>query len=226
MQERLSIRLILLFFGAVTIMAWLALPDATANAQDPDSTAGAGQALAYDEAEAQGIDRMLMCPVCPAESIDQAQVELARQMRQKVREMLAQGASRDEILGFFVRSYGTDVLAAPPKSGFNLVAWVLPVVGAVAALAIGLLVIRSMAGRADAPTEVRPGPEDNLNPYLDLVDRDLAVLEGGLARGQSIVPATPDAEPARPSDVSPGPLGPTGPGAAGTPPGRRLKRDG
>ena len=83
----------------------------------------------YDEAEAQGIDEMLMCPVCPAESIDQAQVPLARQMRQRVREMLAEGASRQDILDYFADRYGQNVLASPPKSGFNLLAWVLPVIG-------------------------------------------------------------------------------------------------
>ena len=117
---------------------------------------------------------MLMCPVCPAETIDQAQVEISRQMRRVVREMLAEGASRDQILQFFVDRYGTGVLAAPPKSGVNLVAWVVPVVGVLAALGAGLLVIRSMTGpRTGEPAEDAP-LEDGLDPYLDLIDRDLA----------------------------------------------------
>ena len=33
------------------------------------------------EAIAQGIDKSLICPICPSETIDQAQVELAKQMR-------------------------------------------------------------------------------------------------------------------------------------------------
>ena len=33
------------------------------------------------EAEAQGIDKSLMCPVCPSETIDQSQTEIANQMR-------------------------------------------------------------------------------------------------------------------------------------------------
>ena len=39
----------------------------------------------YDEKEAYAIDGMIMCPVCPAETIDQAQVPLARQMKQIIR---------------------------------------------------------------------------------------------------------------------------------------------
>ena len=58
----------------------------TLHAQTPQPGAGS-----FNEEEAQGIDRMIMCPVCPAETIDQAQVEIARQMRQMVRAMLAEG---------------------------------------------------------------------------------------------------------------------------------------
>lgn len=136
---------------------------------------------AYDEAEAQAIDRMLICPVCPAESIDQAQVPLARQMRQRVREMLAAGAGRQEILDWFADRYGTGVLAAPPKTGVNLLAWTLPIVGVLAALAVGGLAIRAMTGRRrPAATErgAEAVPEGELAPYLAAVDRSLS-LPGG-----------------------------------------------
>ena len=115
-----------------------------------------------------------MCPVCPGQTIDQARVEISRQMRRVVREMLAEGASREQILQFFVDRYGTGVLAAPPKSGVNLVVWIVPVAGGLAALGAALLVIRSMTG----PGSEAPGEdvffEDGLDPYLDVIDRDLA----------------------------------------------------
>lgn len=134
--------------------------------------------VSYDEAEAQAIDRMLMCPVCPAESIDQAQVPLARQMRQRVREMLAAGAGRQEILDWFAERYGMGVLAAPPKTGLNLLAWTLPVIGVLAALVVGGLAIRAMTGRRrDAATEEESAtiPEGELEPYLAAVDRSLSL---------------------------------------------------
>ncbi len=157
----------------------------TAQAQTPDSTStpeSAG-ALSYDEAQAQAIDRMLICPVCPAESIDQAQVPLARQMRQRVREMLSAGADRQEILGYFADRYGQRVLASPPKSGLNLLAWTLPVMGVLAALAAGVLVIRAMASNkgygsgapavesSEVGAEAAPIEED-LTPYLAAVDQN------------------------------------------------------
>lgn len=138
----------------------------------------------YDEKTAQGIDGMLMCPVCPAETIDQAQVPLAKQMRRLVREKLAQGESREQILEYFAGVYGQDILAAPAKSGFNLLAWTVPLVGVFGALAAGLFVLRSMTVRT--VVTVRPAPEtaggsdtpEDLAPYLQAVDQDLGIAEG------------------------------------------------
>lgn len=134
-------------------------------------------ALPYDESEAQALDRMLMCPVCPAESIDQAQVPLARQMRQQVREMLAAGAGRTEILDWFAERYGPAVLAAPPKTGRNLLAWTLPVAGVLAALLAGILALRAMTGRnrdAAAAPAAESIPDSELEPYLAVVDQNLS----------------------------------------------------
>jgi cytochrome c-type biogenesis protein CcmH len=146
-------------------------------AQQEDRQGTPPPASGYDEREAQAIDKMLMCPVCPAITIDQANVELAQQMRSLVREMLAQGASRDEILAFFAQRYGTDVLAAPPKTGANLLVWVLPVVAVVAVLLAGLFVIRTMSRRGSGEPITEPGPGDDLDEYLDQVDRELSLAD-------------------------------------------------
>ena len=128
----------------------------------------------YDEAEAQSIDRMLMCPVCPAQTIDQTEVPLAKQMRAQVRDLLASGATRDEVLAWFAapERYGPSVLAEPPRSGFYLIAWFVPGVVVVAALAGGLFALRAMRRRGEDET---PGGDasDDLQPYLATVDRDL-----------------------------------------------------
>ena len=165
--------LVVLLLGTITVV----------QAQSPENSATAEPVLGYDEAEAYSIDGMIMCPVCPAETIDQAQVPIARQMRQIVRNMLGQGSTREEILDFFAQRYGQDILAAPPKSGLNLVAWIFPMVAVSAALITGVLVLRSMTSkRAGEPVAVPPMPQedDALAPYLEMVDRQLAL--GGTAR--------------------------------------------
>ena len=138
------------------------------HAQTPQPGAGS-----FSESEAQGIDRMIMCPVCPAETIDQAQVQIAKQMRQVVRDMLAEGKERHEILEFFVERYGQDILGAPPKSGTNLVAWLAPVGGVGAGLLAVYFILRSMTRRKPSLVESWPVQDVALIPYLRLVDRYL-----------------------------------------------------
>ncbi len=162
----------------VIAIAMLTMGVFTAGVVYAQSGDGAGS---YDEAEAQDIDRMLMCPVCPAQTIDQTEVPLAKQMRAQVRELLAAGATREEVLAWFAapERYGPSVLAEPPRSGFYLIAWIVPGVVVVAGLAGGLLTLRAMRRRAgggdgDAAADV-VGETDDLQPYLDAVDRDLAL---------------------------------------------------
>lgn len=171
-----------------------------AQAQAPDQPGGSGGELIYDEAEAQAIDRMIMCPVCPAESIDQAQVPIARQMRQVVREMLAQGATRQEVLDFFAQRYGQEILASPPKSGINLVAWIFPLVVVAIALGGGLLVIRSMSASQATASPPSPGTNDELAPYLAMVDQELARSgASGDRNQQSVDPSEPPTAGVHPS---------------------------
>ena len=116
--------------------------------------------------------------------------------------MLAEGRTREEILDYFVDRYGPDILAAPPKSGANLLAWILPIVGVAAGLGALFLVIRAMTGRRQlaisavsgpaaepsggsppepaAPLSVQePPPNDpELSPYLEIVDRTIASRRG------------------------------------------------
>ena len=58
-------------------------------------------------------------------------------MLKEVDQHIAKGEPDDQILQAFVQQYGTRVYAEPPKSGFSLVAWVMPSVY----LALGTLVV-------------------------------------------------------------------------------------
>ena len=177
---KLSLR-VLLSLSLVTLVTVTSLAQVNGlHAQTPEPPEGS-----YSESQAQGIDRMIMCPVCPAETIDQAQVEISFQMRAVVREMLADGKERDEILDFFVERYGKDILAAPPKTGANLVAWLAPVVGFGAGLVAVFLIIRSMSRQRPALVTAQPVQDAGLIPYLQLVDRHLDLTRGGTSNQPS-----------------------------------------
>ena len=139
-------------------------------------TACSGQEPSLEE-RAYSIDRSLICPVCPGETIDQAQVELATQMREIVREKLAEGWSREQILQFFVDRYGERVLAAPPKRGFNLMVWVVPIAVGVGGVLLLAYVIRAMRGAGQTRQNDGSVLEQELEPYLSLVDRELGLSQ-------------------------------------------------
>ena len=129
------------------------------------------------EQRAQAIDNSLICPICPGETIDRSQVQLAKDMQVIVREQISDGRTDAEIRQFFVDRYGERVLAAPPREGFHWLVWGLPPAG----IALGLLalfwVTQLMGRRPPEPVGVAAtsdGPDADLAPYLQQVDRELA----------------------------------------------------
>ena len=124
------------------------------------------------ENQAQELDKLLMCPACPGETIDQSQVELANQMQAIVREKLGRGESRDHILEFFVDRYGPGVLAEPPRQGFNLLIWLTPPITVlVAILVLGLFVRRITKGTTEL-TRPTLQTQTDLEPFLFQVDQE------------------------------------------------------
>ena len=129
------------------------------------------------EDRAKSLDKQFICPVCPGETLDQAQATLAKQMREIIRQRLLNGESGAQISDYFVSVYGESVLAAPPKEGFNLIAWIVPILAVVAGAAIVVLVVRAMRRNAPALPDGESYSEDELEEYLAIVDRE---MEGAL----------------------------------------------
>ena len=131
--------------------------------------------------QSQEIYRNLMCPLCPGQTIDQSQSELSAQMRSLVRTKLKQGESKEEILQLFVDSYGEAVLAAPDKSGFNLIVWVTPILGIFAGFIVLWAIIRNWV-RGRNKFSAKPTsqiPDDNHDKkYREKLEKDLKDFEG------------------------------------------------
>ena len=79
-----------------------------------------------EDNRAADLNKTIMCPVCPSETIDQSQNILAVQMRSIVEQKLEQGWSDEQIKNFFIERYGASVVSTPPKSGVDLIAWIVP----------------------------------------------------------------------------------------------------
>lgn len=127
------------------------------------------------EERAQGLDKQLICPICPSETIDQSQVQLAKQMKNIVRERLNEGASEQEILDFFVSRYGEDVLAAPPARGFNLTIWVVGALALPSAILILILTLRSMRNTTKYQTSSKETSSiKGIDKYLSQADKEIS----------------------------------------------------
>lgn len=98
----------------------------------------------------------LKCLQCVGESVAASQAPLATQFRTEIRKQVDTGATDQEVLDYFVRRYGDQVLLTPPSSGAGALVWVLPVlVVGIVAIALGLGFSRRRAAPAGpVPTTV------------------------------------------------------------------------
>jgi len=134
---------------------------------------GAAAAAAAGPPNAADLEAELVCPVCET-TLDQSTAPVAERMKAFIRVRIAAGDTEQEIKDALVGEFGPGVLATPPRSGFGLLAWLLPLAALVAgAIAVGLL-IRSWSRRRATPEDDRP-----LDPQLErLVDEELARFDG------------------------------------------------
>lgn len=99
----------------------------------------------------------LRCPVCQGTSIEDSPTDLARQMRAVVRDQLAQGRTPVEVRAYFVSRYGEWILLQPKPSGFNLLVYLLPILGLIAGGVVIVLSVRRWTREPPGPRAVAPG---------------------------------------------------------------------
>ena len=134
-----------------------------------------GAALACNGWTEPNMETQLMCVVCH-ERLDQSNSEFSSRVRQHLILWCDQGWTSDRVKNTLVAQFGQQILAAPPTSGFGLVAWTAPiaVLGGGAALAAALAVVWSRRRRA-GPGAQPAGPVD---PDMDArIDADMARFE-------------------------------------------------
>lgn len=76
--------------------------------------------------QVRAIAAQLRCPVCQNLSVADSPSELAREMRNLIREQLRTGKSGEEVKAYFVTKYGDWILLAPRPRGLSLFVWVGP----------------------------------------------------------------------------------------------------
>lgn len=80
----------------------------------------------------------LRCLVCQGESLAESHSDFAADMLKKIRELIQQGKTNQEVKDYLVARYGDFILYRPPFSGITAYIWIAPFVIAVAGA--GLLI--------------------------------------------------------------------------------------
>jgi cytochrome c-type biogenesis protein CcmH len=127
------------------------------------------------------LEGQLMCPICEGETLAQSDTPAAQRIKSYIQRRIDQGATRSQIKRELVEQWGTRILAAPPRHGFDLLAWLLPLVGVLG----GGAVLGFLAWRWTRVREPEPAPQRwSLNGHpLDpdeerRLDEELARFDG------------------------------------------------
>jgi cytochrome c-type biogenesis protein CcmH len=137
--------------------------------------------------EVNDVAQDLYCPICESTPLDVCPTQACADWRELIRAQLSEGRSRQEVLDYFARQYGSGVLANPPREGISLILlWLLPIAAiALAALffsrylrslraATALNKVHPMANSRSATYELEP-----LEPYIARIEQELDVARFG-----------------------------------------------
>lgn len=105
-----------------------------------------------DADRARALAARLKCPICESESIADSPTGIARDLYELIEERVADGWTDDEIVDFFVITYGEQVRLDPPLDARTAALWLIP------ALAVGAGLVAILARRAQS--QPRPLTDD------------------------------------------------------------------
>ena len=129
--------------GAALAALALAVP-AAAGAQCPRTTLG-------------DVEDEVMCPVCGTPLSLATEAPQAQRQRALVERLIADCRSKEEVKARLVAEFGDEVLSLPDDEGFDLAAWVVPIlVIALGGGAVGLAALRWRRVRGAVDSGPRP----------------------------------------------------------------------
>jgi cytochrome c-type biogenesis protein CcmH len=127
--------------------------------------AQAPQRTAADRADA--VARELRCPDCQGLSVADSPTSSAAEIRRQIDEMIASGASEDEVRAHFVGRYGEWILLAPSSPAL----WIAPfAVALLAAAGLALWLLRRGSHVAARPVEPDDGVRRRLRDEAEALD--------------------------------------------------------
>ena len=133
-------------------------------------SSASAQSNAVSEDTVHEVATQLRCVVCQNLSVADSPSEMAGQMRAIIRERLAAGESPDEVQRYFVQRYGEWILLSPPRRGFNLLVWLLPLVFVIAGFAVVAILVHQWTRRRRGvaePVAVDPAMSERIRREVE-----------------------------------------------------------
>jgi cytochrome c-type biogenesis protein CcmH len=120
------------------------------------------------------IAKKLNCPTCQGLNLADCRTQTCAQWRDQIGDLVAQGYSNQEVLDYYSARYGDQVLQEPPKHGFSLALWLLPVLALIVGGVWLVYTLRRWRQVAPPPASVATSSTaDTDDDYLRQVEQDI-----------------------------------------------------
>jgi cytochrome c-type biogenesis protein CcmH len=122
-----------------------------------------GQAVTSSEIETE-----LMCDCGCGDMLVNCTCERSEEMRTIITGMINEGKSKTRILEIFVSQFGEVILSSPPRKGFNLVAYGIPMTGFVFGSVVAVTMVRRWrSSRRDEEDDDETDTNDDISEEME-----------------------------------------------------------
>ena len=95
------------------------------------------------EETAKELDTMLIAPCCWIQTLSVHPSGISDEMKTELRNMLAAGRQKQEILDYYVGKHGIRILSIPPQKGFLRLTFLMPILLGIGCFVLAIYLIKT-----------------------------------------------------------------------------------
>jgi cytochrome c-type biogenesis protein CcmH len=131
-------------------------------------------AIRITEDDVDDVASHMYCPVCENEPLDACYNTTCIQWKNEIRRRLEAGQSKEEIINFFVTTYGEHVVGVPQNLILRILSYIAPIVGVLIALVIAFMTFQHWQKDAPKTQTTTTNPNTDDNSYRSQIERDVS----------------------------------------------------